>query len=194
MLNTCIGAVVFTAFGSLWAVFGVWSLGRRGEPFVALILTLAALLLLIVAVKSLLQVSRWPQDALTPEVRARVMRIKRAFKIVNLLQGLAIGAAFTVGFNLHHPEYIPPVIALIVGLHFFALAPILRMRFDYVTGALLCGLALATMFAVPVYANTDGTPAERIFLWGVVNGLGGALVLWLGAFSRLLNVRAALRR
>jgi MFS family permease len=192
LLNTCIGAVVFTLMGSLWAVFGIWSLGHTGEPVTAILLALTVMLLLIAGIASIRKVLRLPHDVLSPEVLERIKHIKRIFGLVNVLQGIAIGATFAVGFRIHHPEYIPPVVALIVGLHFFALAPILRMPFDYVIGALLCLLALATVLIFPVYTGNSEMSSEHIFLWGIMIGIGSAIVLWAGAVYRLLSVRATL--
>jgi hypothetical protein len=193
LLNTCSGAIIFTLLGSAWAIFGVWSLGAQSGPLVATILAVFVLLLLVVSITAVRQVLRLPQDALSTEMRERVARVKRGFGIVNMIQGIAIGITFMLGFRLQRPEYIPPVVALIVGLHFFALAPILQKRFDYIVGSLLCLLALVTMFALPVYANAGEAGPGRIFLWGAVIGIGSAMALWLGAISRLRGVHSALR-
>jgi MFS family permease len=193
ILNACIGALVFTLLGSAWAVFGLWSLGSQAEPLIAIILALFVLVLLIVGISVLRKVLRLPQAALSSEMRERIARVKRGFGIVNLAQGIAIGVTFMLGFRLRHAEYIPPVVALIVGLHFLALAPILRTHFDYIIGLLLCSLALVTVFTLPVYADTGDAVRKPIFLWGVVIGTGTAVVLWLGAISRLRGVREALR-
>ena len=189
LLNRCIGAVVFTCLGSVWAIFGLWSLHGRDTTLIACLLSLCAVLLLIVSINSIRKVLRLPQDVLSTEMRDRIARIKRRFGLVNCLQGIAIGATFMLGFNLHRPEYIPPVVVLIVGLHFFALAPVLRTRFDYITGALLCLLASITILTLPVYVRGGNISSETIFLWGVVTGIGSAVVLWIGAVSRLLNTR-----
>ena len=183
---------MFTLLGSVWAIFGVWSLGSKAEPLVAIILVLPIVLLIIFSINAFGKVLRLPPDTLSSEMLERIARVKRGFGIVNVAQGIAIGVAFMVGFRLRHPEYIPPVVAFIVGLHFFALAPILRMRFDYVIGLVLCSLALLTMFMLPVYANPGDISQERIFLWGLVIGIGSAIALWLGAVSRLRGVYVAL--
>jgi MFS family permease len=191
LLSAGIGAAVFTLLGTFWAVFGVWSLGSTWEPLVAIVLAVCVVALTIVIVRALREVKRLPQDDLNPEMRARVVRVKRAFGLVNVIQGVAIGVVFAVGFRLNEPEYIPPVVALIVGLHFFALAPILRMNFDYLMGAVLCLVALATILLLPEYIPT---PPNTIFLWGTVVGLSCAATLWLGAVSRIRLIQIALRR
>jgi hypothetical protein len=194
ILNACVGALVFTFYGGVWASLGIWSLGRRAEPTVAIILALALLLLVVANISYVRRVLRLPQDVLTPEMRARVKYIKRVLGIINLIEGVAIGAAFTVGFILKRPDNIPPVIALIVGLHFFALAPVLRMRADYIIGTLLCLLSLLVVVALPVYTGVGDTVSGRVYVWGAAVGIGSAVVLWLGAITRLLNVRAMLVR
>ncbi len=166
LLNTCIGAIVFTLLGSMWAIFGVWSLGSLAEPFLAIILALSMLLLLLACINVLRKVLPLPQETLSSEMRKRIGRVKRGFKIVNVAQGIAIGITFLLGFRLQHLEYIPSVIALIVGLHFIALAPILRTRFNYVVGSLLCLLALMTMLVLPVYASIPDASARPIILMG----------------------------
>ena len=193
LLNACIGALVFILLGSLWAVFGLWSLHGKGTLIIAILLGFCALLLFIACVDSIRKVLHLPQDLLSAERRERIAHIKRRFGLVNLLQGIAIGLTFTLGFIFRHPEYIPPIVVLIVGLHFFALAPILQMRFDYIIGMLLCLLSLASMLILPVYISGDNTSFENIFLWGAVTGIGSAIVLWAGAVSRLINARVALR-
>jgi MFS family permease len=193
LLNICIGAMIFVLLGSLWALFGLWSLHTRYSLSIAIPFGLCALLLLILGIISLRKVRRLPHDILSGERRARVTRIKRRFALVNLFQGIAIAMAFTFGFNLHHPEYIPPVVALVVGLHFLALAPILQMRFDYLIGTLLCLLSLITIFGLPTYVDTSNPSVRDIFLWGAVTGIGSAIVLWMGAVSRLIKARAGAR-
>jgi len=193
ILNTCVGALVFMLLGSLWAVFGLWSLHGKGTLIIAISLGLCALLLSVVSIDSIRKVLRLPHEILSADRRERIARIKRRFGLVNLLQGIAIGATFILGFIFRHPDYIPPIVALIVGLHFIALAPILQMRFDYMIGALLCLLSPATMFILPVYISVSNRSSENIFLWGAAIGIGSAIVLWAGAVSRLINARAALR-
>jgi hypothetical protein len=169
----------------------VWSLGFKAEPLVAILLVLPFVALLISSVNAFRKVLRLPPDALSSEMLERIARVKRGFGIVNAAQGIAIGLVFMLGFRLGHPEYIPPVVAFIVGLHFIALAPILRMRFDYVIGLILCLLALVTMLMVPLYTNAE-ISQHRTFLWGLVIGVGSAVALWLGAVSRLRGVYVAL--
>jgi hypothetical protein len=65
--------------------------------------------------------------------------------------------------------------ALIVGVHFFALAALFRVKIYYLVGAILCLLAIITLFAVPESVNFDG---QQITAQWVVLGFGSAIILW----------------
>jgi hypothetical protein len=78
-------------------------------------------------------------------------------------------------------DFIVPVIALIVGLHFLPLAWLFQVRFYYATGALISLVAVVTLLAVPRTAAANGAP-----LWVIVPATGCAVVLWLTAAVALL--------
>jgi hypothetical protein len=75
-------------------------------------------------------------------------------------------------------QFIPPAIALIVGLHFLPLARLFRVTFYYITGVLLCVLAL-----VAIIALIRGLPiaGPSPYNWSLVVGIGATLILWLTA-------------
>src|SRR5256885_2107698 len=88
LLNACIGALVFIFMGGLWAGFGLWSLHGNGTAIVAIPLAVFAGLLLVVSIGSLRRIKRLPPDNLSADMRERIARIKRAFGLVNMLQGI----------------------------------------------------------------------------------------------------------
>src|SRR2546423_6277027 len=92
LLNACIGAMIFILLGSVWAVFGLWSLRGKGVLIIAVLLGLCLLLLLMIGIDTIRKVLRLPPDDLSMEMRERIARTKRWFGIVNVLQGIAIGA------------------------------------------------------------------------------------------------------
>jgi hypothetical protein len=111
----------------------------------------------------------------------REARGRKVFTIVNVAQAIAIFLAVQVWFNLQKPEYLAPTIAVIVGLHFFALAGPMQLPSHRIPGALLVLLAGGTIVAVPSHES-----------WAVVVGLGSALILW-GCYAlRLRDVLSAL--
>jgi hypothetical protein len=73
-------------------------------------------------------------------------------------------------------------VAVIVGLHFVALARPMEMRIYTIAGILLCLGAAGVMIASP-----------RPW-WAAVIGLGGGLILWTSYWIQLREVWAGLRR
>jgi len=66
-------------------------------------------------------------------------------------------------------EYLMPVIAFIVGAHFFGMVPALRSNDFWWVGGVMCALPLATVSILP----------RKI--WSPVVGIGCAVILWLSA-------------
>ena len=64
---------------------------------------------------------------------------------------------------------------LIVGIHFFPLASLFRIRRYYGKGTLLCFLAVLTLFVMPERLRLSGM---QINTWWVILGFGGASILW----------------
>jgi Family of unknown function (DUF7010) len=93
-------------------------------------------------------------------------RVAREFEIVLALEWIPIfGAAFVLS-RRRRPELILPVIALIVGLHFFPLARIFGATLYYFTGA---AIVITSLTAI---AARDPLPKQ------VTASFGCGLVLW----------------
>jgi hypothetical protein len=69
-------------------------------------------------------------------------------------------------YAIHYPDYISCVIALIVGVHFFALVPLFKAPVYYVTGLLGCAISLVGFYV-----------ADAVLRQAVV-GLSFGLLLW----------------
>lgn len=80
-----------------------------------------------------------------------------------ILGSLALGAAHQVG-------YIPVWVSLIVGVHFFSLAPVLHDRSLYPLGGLLCGVS-AIALAAGLFAHSNPSAITA-------TGVGCALTLF----------------
>ncbi|MCC7009595.1 MAG: hypothetical protein IT184_12335 [Acidobacteria bacterium] len=110
----------------------------------------------------------------TPSAR-RAMR--RAFLLVNAGQFVATGSLVAASVSLGRPDFIWPLIGIVLGLHFLPLASLFRLRAYYVLGiAVACVSAIALLFDEPA----------RMLLLGT--GVGGSL--WMCAVYLLLNADA----
>jgi hypothetical protein len=190
--GTLTGAQVLTVAGGLWAIYGSLSLQGGGEPWLAIGLILTALCLLSAGFYLRTKVKQLPAIVASPALQKREAQAGRTFIIVNVIQGVAMFVAANVLINLKMAEYVSPVVALIVGLHFIPLAFSMRVPRHLVLAGLMCLLAIGTMLAVPMYAAGRDSTTQSVFLWGVVVGLGSCLILWSGAIVRLSSVRKAI--
>ena len=151
------GALFFTGFGTLWFALALYV--RQSLNAVTICAVAGGALLLLAAASVLYRQARsFPRVADDPA-------IGRAFGRVNAIQWIAV---FVVAFSF-------------ARLHMFPLARLFRYPQHYVTGVLLTGWAIASIFVAP---------AER--LQGVT-ALGTGTILWFSAAVTLaLAFRAAL--
>lgn len=110
--------------------------------------------------------------------------VLRRFGRVVAAEWVAVIVAAAVLGNTGNAQWIPAVVCLGVGVHFFPLARMFRIGMYDVTGTVLVLLALVTMTVVPV---ADLPPA----LWNVVPGVGAAIALWGTTVCLLRTTRAA---
>ncbi len=165
------GILLMSAFGFVWASMGGSSAFPESSYFI-LSASATASLVLISAAFYLWRASRslpgLPEGAMPAGTWRR-------FRIVGIVEGVAIGVAVFVLVGAGRPEWIPAVVALIVGIHFFPLASIFRVRIYHATGFLLCAVFALTV----ILAFASGVEA----VWFAVPGIGCAIVLWAtGAF------------
>ncbi len=136
-------------FGTLWAGIGI--LGLQGWEFLWLfILSLLIGITLLIGGIILIEASRWLSSNEMTEADARhSKRVGMWFDIIFGLEGALIGAASTICGATKYFDLFFPVMALIVGAHFFPLAHLFRVRIHYIAGTLLCLLAAVTLLMVP---------------------------------------------
>ncbi|WP_226673333.1 hypothetical protein [Rossellomorea aquimaris] len=177
--GTASGVLFMAFFGTLWAYTGVMGLQGWGSPWL-LIITITIGLLLAVGGFSLISASRdFPQGtSIRSGNDGRKMRMW--FNTIFAAEGIAIGIAIGVCNAVGHPEYIPIIIALIVGLHFLPLARLFRVRIYYYTGILLCVVPVFTWLFIPETLSLSG---HQLNAYMTVVGLGSALILWVTSIA-----------
>jgi hypothetical protein len=186
------GAIIFTGIGSIWAIYGVVTLQSQDEPWLTIALGFLALCLFSAIYFLHRKIQGMPGSISSLADQNRIAWAGRMFVNVNIVQGVLIFVAVQICNNLGYPEYLSLVITVIVGLHFIVLAPIMRTRLHWVLGLLMCLLALVTVLIVPKYAPAMSTIAQPVFVWGVVLGLGNALLLWSSSVLRMRLVQKSL--
>jgi hypothetical protein len=152
-----IGAIIVACFAVLWVTAGANQLGRWFLPSVATSILISAAMV----VASL----RIPFGIHGAGFDGKI------YGIFVTLELVAIVLAVFLLKRCNAKQYILPVIAFIVGAHFFGMVPALHSNDFWFVGGAMCVLAIVAMSMLP----------ERI--WAPVVGIGCALILWLSALG-----------
>jgi len=128
--GTATGLIMMAFFTTLWA--GIAYGGLAATPYwpVLLVFVACSAVFIFNAVQ-LYRMANFFPPATSPEDIAREKNTGKWFGIIFGAEGLGIFIAINVVVNLGHPELEIPVIALVVGLHFFPLAKVFKRNIDY---------------------------------------------------------------
>ena len=164
------GGIIMGFFGAVFAALTLSGpAGVTGPaafaPFVVLaVIGLAAALVL-----------RLPGPGIAPSAAA-----SRVIMWSSIAEGIGLFIAANLVINLHHPEYLLPAMALVVGLHFLPMAWAAAFApFYLLGGALILAAAAGFILAAP--------------LGGELSGGAAALSLWLAASLAVARDRSARR-
>ncbi|MGG0453957.1 hypothetical protein ABEY82_26730 [Priestia megaterium] len=172
--GTASGVIFMAFFGTLWAGIGIR--GMQGWEFPVLItLSLLIGVVLFISAFALIKSSSQLSNEIIKEDRDRWRKKNRWFGIIFSLEGLFIAIAAFICVSTNHLNLFVPVMALIVGAHFFPLASLFQVPIYYITGTLLCLLATIVMLTFPVKIIVSDL---QIMAWWVSVGFGSALLLW----------------
>ena len=165
-----IGAIIVASFAGASAGLGLRSLGRGLAIRLTLASTLLSLALVIAGVGQLRSAST--------TTAAGVLH-PNAYWFSVAFEAVAIPLAVFILKRRGQHRYILPIIALIVGLHFFALVPASgSFEFAWI-GSTITVIALATIWFLPPTVTWRVGPSRRqVDLWALVVGIGCAAVLW----------------
>jgi len=172
--GTASGVIFMAFFGTLWAGIGIR--GMQGWEFPVLItLSLLIGVILFIGAIVLIKNSRQLTNEVIKKDGDRWRKKNRWFGIIFSLEGLFIAIAAFICVSTNHLNLFVPVMALIVGAHFFPLASLFQVPIYYITGTLLCLLATIVMLTFPVKIIISN---HQIMAWWVSVGFGSALILW----------------
>jgi len=143
LIGMTTGGTIMFGFGIAWLLIGV--LVAPSSTGLRLSLLVAGIALGVSVAIMGLRASRLPRGTVpaTAEQIAAGRAIGRRFGLIFGLETVAILLAVAVLNGIHRPDYIPCAIAVIVGLHFFPLAPLFKAPIYNVTGFLGCVIGLA---------------------------------------------------
>jgi hypothetical protein len=137
-----IGATIMLFFGAFWLLLGLY--GGASARSLRLVVLLAGMGLATgIGVMFRWSVRQFRSNPpLSAEEAAVRQQTGRHFGWITAMEGGAILLAIVLLNALHRPQFIAPVIAIIVGLHFFPLASVFGAPLYYATGALGCAIGI----------------------------------------------------
>jgi hypothetical protein len=178
MLDTGRRALAGILAGGAWITWGLIISHAVAPPValtpitLALILTASLLLIgsgyCILKARSLRKKHPFPRRPLN-----------KGFLIVTLLEAAGVGAVIAAAQKLSRLDALPDWIGLVIGLHFFGIARVLRARVYYVTGTAI------TLWCLLLWIPFRGTPLP------VFAGVGIGAILWATSSFNLLRMLAS---
>lgn len=123
------GLMMMTFFTMMWAGIAYGSMTSNGLV-VLILFSLIAAVLIINGLKFFRESKRFPKSENEAD-KAEEKRTGKWFGIIIGAEGLLIFVGINIVINLGHADLTIPVIALIVGLHFYPLARVFRRTIDY---------------------------------------------------------------
>lgn len=168
------GVLFMAFFGTLWADIGTGGLQGWGSPWLLIVSVIIGIGLLIGGISLLVASRRLSNQVAETDIR-RWKRTQIWFGITFASEIVLIVVASVICNALNRFDLFFPIMAIIVGVHFFPLAALFEVKLYYLVGALLCLLAIITLFAVPESVSFGGQPITA--QW-VVLGFGAAIILW----------------
>ena len=184
-------AVFFLAlFSTLWAFVGIGGLHGLYETRLTVVTILIGLALIVGGISLNRSARRLPQraDRLVPQGR---QRMNKWFFVIFAIELLSIVIAHVLLSLVNRLDLFLPVTMFIVGVHFFPMAALFRIKIYNIAGALLCAVVIITFFVVPQSLRLDGF---QIAAWQVVLGFCAAIILWACGFFQWLNGKRLLVR
>jgi hypothetical protein len=151
MFVNSIGAIIVAIFAIFWTAAGAHEFNRRWFAFLLAMSILISVSIVLVAMR-------------VPFARSSRVFDGRIYGIFVAFEAIAIAVAAVILNRTGHKQFLIPVIALIVGVHFFGMVPALHSNKYWWIGGAMCALSIL--------------PRN---IWTPIVGLGCAIILWSSA-------------
>lgn len=169
-----LGLLVGTLFGAVWAVVATWQ-----WPQPARVTAWAAIALIVVVMAGWIFRHDVGAAIETPSPQQR-RRTTRGFLLLLVGEIVAMNVAVMLFDHYQRPDWLMPAIAVIVGLHFLPMAPLLRVPVLRGMGSLMALWGVAAMVALAL--GVTSAPVLQAM------ELACAFTLWGSVFLRSRGV------
>ena len=124
------GLIMMAFFTLIWAGIAFGGLYGSNFWFFLLIFPVFSILFVVGAIKLFRIAKYFPKLSSEADIAER-KKMGKWFGIIFGAEGLGIFIAINIVINLGHADLTIPVMALVVGLHFFPLAKVFKRSIDY---------------------------------------------------------------
>jgi len=124
------GLLMMAFFTLIWSGIAFGGLHTTNWWFVLLIFPVLSVFFIFNGIK-LFRIAKYYPPLTSEADLAEEKKMGKWFGIIFGAEGLGIFIGINVVINLGHPELAIPVLALVVGLHFYPLAKVFKRTIDY---------------------------------------------------------------
>jgi len=124
------GLLMMAFFTLLWSGIAYHGLEKTNYWYIVLIFAVCAARFTIDGIK-LFKVAKFYPELTSEADIAEEKKMSKWFGIIFGAEGVGIFVAINIVTNIGHPDLVIPVIALVVGLHFYPLAKVFKRTIDY---------------------------------------------------------------
>jgi hypothetical protein len=124
------GLMMMAVFTLIWAGIAYGGLHGTFYELILVVFPVLAITFITNAV-SLFRIAKHFPKVESEEDKAEGKKTGMWFGIIFAAEGLGIFIAINIVTNIGHPELTIPVIALVVGLHFYPMAKVFKRTIDY---------------------------------------------------------------
>lgn len=157
------GLTMMSLFTLIWAGIAYGGLKDTNYWIVLIVFPALSILFAVNAAKLFKAAKNFPKVTSEADI-AEEKRMGKWFGIIFGAEGLGIFIGINIVNNLGHPELAIPVLALVVGLHFFPLAKVFKRKFDYY---LATWSTLVAVSAIVLSLNKTFNQSEVFALLGI---------------------------
>jgi hypothetical protein len=155
------GLIMMACFTLMWAGIAFGGLNGNICWLGLLIFPVFSFVFIINAVKLFRIAKHFPKLTSEADI-AREKKTGKWFGIIFGAEGLGIFIGINIVIYLGHPDLVIPVLALVVGLHFYPMAKIFRRTIDYYIAT--WSTAIAVLAIVFVLNKTMAQSAAMVFV------------------------------
>lgn len=170
--GTASGVMFMAFFGTVWADIGIGGLQVSSAISLFILAVLIGAILFFSGMRLMKHSRHLPSTTQSHNQR----HVDKWFSIIFATQFGLIAIAAILTNIVGKFEWFFPIMAIIVGVHFFPLAHLFQVKMYYVTGTLICLLAIVILLFVPIDIHISG---HQIDAWWTFIGLGSMFILWI---------------